>query len=170
MKNVSIKKLVVTALLTSLTIISTMFIRIPIALGYVNLGDVFVLLSVFILGPILGTCSAGVGSAIADLLGYPLYTPGTLVIKSLMAITAYFVYKGINKVAPSVVSQTIGGIVGAIVMAVGYFIYEMLFFTTPAVAIINMPWNLLQGAVGVVLSVVIMQILTRAKALDFLNK
>ena len=88
MKKIPTKKLVLTALFTALTMVATMFIRIPLPLGYVNLGDAFVLLSVFILGPILGTVAAGVGSTIADLFGYITYAPGTLIIKTAMAIIA----------------------------------------------------------------------------------
>ena len=64
MKNATTKKLVMTALMMALTMVATMFIRIPLPLGYVNLGDVFVLLSVFILGPVYGTIAAGVGSGL----------------------------------------------------------------------------------------------------------
>ena len=80
MKNITTKKLVITALFMALTMVATMFIRIPLPLGYVNLGDVFVLLSVFVLGPIYGTIAAGVGSGLADLFGFVKYAPGTLII------------------------------------------------------------------------------------------
>ena len=170
MKSNTTKKLAITALFASLTMVATMFIRIPLALGYVNLGDVFVLLSVFVLGPIYGVISAGIGSGIADLIGYIPYAPGTLIIKSAMAIIAWLVYILIFKATKKqMLGEIIGGIAGAILMAVGYFIYEILFFTTSAVAIVNMPWNLLQGGIGVVLSTLIMKVLTSTKALEKLN-
>ena len=93
MKSSTTKKLVLTALLMALTVVATMFIRIPLPMGYVNLGDAFVLLSVFMLGPIYGTIAAGVGSTLADLLGYPTYAPGTLIIKTVMALVAFVIYK-----------------------------------------------------------------------------
>lgn len=170
MKSNTTKKLAITALFASLTMVATMFIRIPLALGYVNLGDVFVLLSVFVLGPIYGVISAGIGSGIADLIGYIPYAPGTLIIKSAMAIIAWLVYMLLFKATKrQMLSEIIGGIAGASLMAVGYFIYEILFFTTYAVAIVNMPWNLLQGGIGVVLSTLIMKVLTSTKALEKLN-
>ena len=153
MKKIPTKKLVLTALFTALTMVATMFIRIPLPLGYVNLGDAFVLLSVFILGPILGTVAAGVGSTIADLFGYITYAPGTLIIKTAMAIIAYLLYAIILKATKkSLLAEIVGSVVGAIVMTFGYFIYETLFFSTATVAIVNVPWNLLQGAIGVVIS------------------
>ncbi len=167
MQNITTKKLVTTALMMALTMVATMFIRIPLPLGYVNLGDVFVLLSVFILGPIYGTISAGIGSGLADLFGYISYAPGTLIIKSAMALVAWIIYEILLKATKkAMLAEIVGGIVGALIMALGYFCYEILFFTTPAVAIVNAPWNLLQGGVGVVLAVSIMRILTATKILE----
>ena len=170
MKSITTKKLVITALFMALTMVATMFIRIPLPLGYVNLGDVFVLLSVFVLGPICGTIAAGIGSGLADLFGYITYAPGTLIIKSAMALVAWLIYTLLLKVTnKKMLAEIVGGIVGAILMACGYFLYEMLFFTTAAVAIVNAPWNLLQGGIGVALSVIIMRVLTATKALEKLN-
>lgn len=166
MKRITTRKLVLTALFMALTMVATLFIRIPLLLGYVNLGDVFVLLSVFILGPVCGTIAGGIGSGLADLFGYIAYAPGTLIIKSGMAIVAWFAYKLLLKITKKeTLSKVIGAIAGAILMAGGYFVYEILFFVTPAVAIINMPWNIIQGGIGVLLSVIIMKVLIDSKTL-----
>ena len=170
MKNATTKKLVMTALMMALTMVATMFIRIPLPLGYVNLGDVFVLLSVFILGPVYGTIAAGVGSGLADLFGYITYAPGTLIIKSAMACVAWLIYKLLSKATgKEMLGEIVGGIVGVLVMTTGYFFYEIMFFTTAGVAIVNAPWNLLQGGAGVTLSVILMRVLTVTKALEKLN-
>ena len=170
MKTISTKKLVATALFTSIITIATMFIRIPLPFGYVNLGDAFILLAVFILGPIYGVICAGVGSAIADLLGYPQYTLGTLIIKTLMAIAIYFVYRLIKvSTKKDILAEIISGIVGTLIMAFGYFLYEIIFFISPAVAIINVPFNILQGVVGTVIAASIMHVLKKTKVLDKLE-
>lgn len=171
MKSFSTQKLVLSALLMALTTVSTMFIRIPLPFGYVNLGDTFVFLSVFILGCWYGTIAAGVGSAIADLVGYVTYAPGTFVIKSAMAIVAFLVFKLLVKLIKSkTLSEIIAGTLGATVMAFGYFSYETLFFCSAGVAIVNVPYNLIQGAVGVALSTVIMRVLYATKVLEKLSK
>lgn len=170
MQNLTTKKLVLTALLTALTFVATMFIRIPLPLGYVNLGDVFVLLSVFILGPVYGTIAGSVGSCLADLIGYISYAPGTLIIKSAMALVAYLIYSLLLKATKKdIIAEIIGGIAGAVIMAFGYFFYEILFFETAGVAIINVPWNLLQGAVGVILSTIVIRILDTTTLLEKLQ-
>jgi uncharacterized membrane protein len=167
MKNITTIKLVVTAMFMALTMVATMFIRIPLPLGYVNLGDAMVFLSVFVLGPICGTIASGVGSGLADLFGYATYAPGTLVIKSAMVIVTYLIYKIILKTTnKKMLAEIVGGIVGVLVMAFGYFIYETLLFTTAGVAILNAPWNLLQGGVGLTISVLIMRVLVGTKVIE----
>lgn len=167
---ITTKKLVLSALMMALTMLATMFIRIPLPFGYVNLGDAFVLLSVFILGPVYGTIAAGVGSGFADLLGYITYAPGTLIIKSLMALIAYFIYKFVLKIIKKqIVAEFLAGIVGSLVMAFGYFFYEILLYKTSAVAI-NIPYNIIQGLVGTVIAVAVIRTLSKTKLLEKLQK
>ena len=170
MKKITTKKLVTTALFMAFTMIATMFIRIPLPLGYVNLGDAFIFLAVFILGPVCGVIAGGVGAGLADLFGYITYAPGTLVIKSAMALVAWLVYQLLKTATKkAMLAEIAGGIVGTIVMAVGYFAYEVLLFTTAGVALLNMPWNLLQGGVGVTIAVAVMRVLTATKTLEKLS-
>lgn len=165
MKNSTTKKIVITALFTTLTMLSTLFIRLPLPIGYVNLGDAFVFLSAFLLGPIWGTVAAGIGSGLADVFGYIAYAPATLIIKSLMALLASLIFKTLQKtVKYQIFGEILAGIAGTLLMATGYFLYETLLFATAGVAFLNSFWNLLQGAVGIVLAVSVMRILTKTKA------
>lgn len=69
--------LVLTAALAAMACAATMVVRIPTPTGgYVNLGDAVVLLGAYLLGPGWGAAAAGIGSALADLLGgaTPVYT------------------------------------------------------------------------------------------------
>lgn len=167
MKRITAKKLAVTALFMALTMVATMFIRIPLPLGYVNLGDAFVLLSVFVLGPVYGTIASGVGSGLADLFGYITYAPGTLIIKSAMAFVAWLAYQALIKTFKrKVFAEIIAGVLGVAVMAFGYFLYETLLFTTVGVALVNVPWNLLQGASGIVISIMLMRVLSATNILE----
>ena len=60
--------------------------RIPIPLGYAHLGDAFIVLAVLFAGRREGIWAAGIGSALADLLGgFPIWIVPTLIIKSVMA-------------------------------------------------------------------------------------
>ena len=86
MNDKNIRTFVGAAMMTALCAVLTSVVKIPSPMGgYFNLGDCGVLLSAWLLGPAWGAAAAGLGSALSDLLGYPLYAPATLVIKALMA-------------------------------------------------------------------------------------
>ena len=69
--NTNLKKIVMAALFAALACVATMSIRIPTpgTNGYIHPGDAIVILSGVVLGPVWGLLAAGIGSAMADLLG-----------------------------------------------------------------------------------------------------
>ena len=152
MRTSSTFRAVVTALFSALVCVATMFIRLPSPTGgYLNLGDGIVLLSAYLLGPVYGTLAAGLGSMLADLLsGYPAYAPGTLAIKALTALVAGAVYR---KLKGERLGMLAGGICGEILMALGYFVYTGIFLSYGAGAAVEIPGNLVQGAIGVAVAV-----------------
>ena len=152
------KKLVLTALFTALILCATLLIQIPLPFGYVHLGDGFVLLSTFILGPFLGSVASGLGSALADLFsGYALYAPATFLIKFSMALFCWFTHKLLSKFCKKPLAVEIFAcLIGAFIMAFGYCLYESIIFS-PASAVANVLWNLLQGSAGVVVSVTLLR-------------
>ena len=120
MNDKKIRKLVLAALLAALVCVATMVVQIPSPMqGYVNLGDCFVLLSGWLLGPWYGFAAGGIGSMLADIfLGYAHYAPGTLVIKGVMALVAALMYEKMGRTATSRIA---GGVVSEIIMVLGYF-------------------------------------------------
>lgn len=164
MKN-SIKKLVIAALLTAIICVATMVIKIPSPLkGYLNLGDCFVLMAGWLLPPGYGFLAAGLGSALADVLsGYASYAPATFVIKGLMAIAMYFLFKLFRKKLPVVPSAIIAGIVAEIVMVSGYYVFEgFLYGFGPSV--VNIPANCIQGVAGIIAGTGLIKIFEKTKA------
>lgn len=118
------------AILTALTTVATMVFRIPIPAteGYFNLGDVFVMISGFLLGPVGGFIAGGVGSAMADIIGYPLYAPLTFVVKGCEGLlVGLFSFR--TKEAVRISGWDIIGIIfGALAMLLGYFLGEAFLF------------------------------------------
>ena len=111
MKQREIKRLVLAALFTALTVVATMVIRIPAPLvGYANLGDTMVLLSAWVLGPVWGMAAGGIGSMIADLLGYPPYAVATLVIKALMALVAGGIFRAMGRKGHRLAARLVGAL------------------------------------------------------------
>ncbi|MBQ8566985.1 MAG: ECF transporter S component [Clostridia bacterium] len=150
-----IRKIVFTALMASLICVATMIIKIPTPLhGYINLGDAIVLLAAWTLGPLYGCAAAGIGSALADLFsGYAMYAPATFVIKGLMALVAWAVYKKIKKTR-STVFLCISAILAELLMVVGYYLFEgILYGFVPS--LVNVPANLIQALGGIIFGIVL---------------
>ena len=157
------KKIVITALLAALTCVATMIVHIPSPLhGYINLGDVIVLTSGFMLSPACGFLAAGVGSALADLLsGYVIYAPATFVIKGAMALVAFFVFRLLSRRTGKLPARILGGILAEIVMVLGYLVFEsFLYGFIPSLA--NVPANAVQGAAGILLGVPLAKVFEKA--------
>lgn len=165
MNNTKVKKLVFAALFAALACAAT-FIHIPVPSmtnGYVNLGDCFVLLAGFCLGPVYGGLAGGIGSALTDLLGgYFHYVPATLIIKFLMALAAALITKALKKRVSSPFSYTVAAVVGELIMIGGYFLYELCLYGAAAVG--SIPGNAVQAVAGLVSSVIIVLILDKSKA------
>ena len=168
MSDKKIRTMVMAAVLAALTCVATMVVQIPSPMnGFVNLGDCFVLLSGWLLGPWWGGAAGGIGSMLADLLlGYGHYAPGTLVIKALDAIVAALIVKALGR---KPYAYAVGGLVGEIIMVVGYFGYAALLLGKGIGAAASIPGNLVQGAMGLVIGLVLFVLLRRSKALDKLN-
>jgi uncharacterized membrane protein len=163
MKNQKIQKISLTAIFTALVFCATYFIAIPMpAFGYVNVGDAFVLLSVWFLGPI-GFICAGVGSALADLLlGYAIYAPATFVIKALMAIASFFIFKALKIFKNNTLKFIISSLVAELIMVLGYFLFEGILYGF-APSALNIPFNLVQGALSLAISNIVINILLANK-------
>lgn len=168
MKNKSYK-ISLSAMFVALIFVATYFIAIPMpAVGYVNLGDAFIILCAIILGPIYGAICGGVGAMLADiLLGFGAYAPATLVIKATMAIACYYVYKLLLKIFKRPIAIFAGSIVAELIMTLGYFAFEgFVILHSLAGASLNIAFNLIQGGLSIVIANIIINILLASKAIS----
>ena len=179
MKNTT-KKMILTALMAAFTCIATMIFKIPTpTLGYIHIGDGFVLLSGFVLGPAAGALSAGIGSMFADIFsGYLSFAPATCIIKALTAGAAGLLYAslGTHVTAPKRrnIAVIASGLAGEAIMVLGYFLYEAGIaafagggFTAAALAAgaassaLSIPFNMAQGFAGILIGLVLLPILQK---------
>lgn len=151
MKN-NTKKLTTCAIFAAIICVVTTFVAVPApAIGNVNLGDIFILCSAWLLGP-LGALSAGIGACLADLFsGFAIYAPATLIIKALMALVCYYSYISFAKITRlNFISRLISAILAEGVMVLGYFLYETVIYGFTA-ALASVPFNLIQGSVCLII-------------------
>ena len=160
----NVQKIVLASMLAALCCVATMIIKIPSPLkGYLNLGDCVVLLSGWLLSPMYAFLSAGIGSGLADILsGYAVYAPVTFLIKGVMAIIAYFCFKGISNKLGNTPSRIIGGVLAEIVMVLGYFVFEGFMYGF-APSVVNIPANGIQGVVGIIVGIILIKIFEKTK-------
>lgn len=148
------RELVTTALMAALVFVATFLIRIPNPLtgGYHHMGDSIIFIAVVLLGRKNGSIAAGIGGALSDFLaGAPIWILPTLVIKYIMA----FIMGTIIKANPeSKKLQIAGAVTGGIFQVVAYTLVNMLLID-PKAALLTIPNEALQTAVGIVIFVIL---------------
>ena len=158
------RKIVTASMLAALCCVATMIIKIPSPMkGYINLGDCVVLLCGWLLSPLYGFAAAGIGSALADVFsGYVIYAPATFVIKGVMAIIAYFSFRGMHGRLGNFPSKIIAGALAEIEMGLGYFVFEGFMYGFAGSAL-NIPANCVQGVAGLVIGLILVRFFEKTK-------
>ena len=151
---------IMTALLMGMIVAMTMVVRVPIPAthGYIHLGDSMVFLAVLALGKKNGAVAAGVGSALADILGgFAIYGPITLVVKGLMAyVMGAFIERAVRNGqfsgARAKVITIAGMAIGGVLMVAGYYVAEGFMYGNWIVPLSGVGMNCIQFAVGGVIA------------------
>ena len=142
------KQIAFCAVFATLCLVSTLLISVPLPHGYLNMGDVFVLLSGWLLG-FWGIPAAAIGSALADVVsGFVLYAPATFLIKGAMAFLSYLVWRFLKR---SIKNSRLNGLslflsatLAETVMLAGYFFFESILYGF-AGATLSLIGNAIQG-------------------------
>ena len=150
-------QVVFAAMLAALCCVSTLIIRIPTPTGgFVNLGDVIIILAAWLLSPVYGILSAAIGSMLADILaGYAQYAPATFIIKGLLAFIAWLIFRLTDKLAQkkhvySLITTALAGLCAEVVMVAGYFVFEAFFLHYGMGALASVVPNLMQAVAGII--------------------
>lgn len=167
--NSSVSKLVVTAFMICIIMVSIMFIKIPIPFtqGYVHPGDAMIFLSVLVLGWKRGAVAASFGSMLGDVMGgFAAWAPWTFVIKGVMALIlglmAELAFKKAGRSRAFVITmESIGMVAAGSFMTAAYYAAEAVMYGNWAVPVLGIPWNIGQFAVGIVLAFVLAETLCK---------
>ena len=155
----------ITSIFAAIACVLTMTIQIPIPAtgGYINIGDLGVMLAGLIFGPVIGLISGGVGSALADIFtGYPGWSIWTFLIKGLEGFVVGLISNPRIFHEKRSYKDILAVIAGGLLMVFGYFIVELLVLNFGIVASLSeVPGNFFQfifGAIGSLLLIVILRI------------
>lgn len=145
-------------IMTALVTVGTLIIRIPNPMGgYFNVGDVMIFVCALTFNPIIGCIAGGVGSAIADMIGFPLFVIPTLVIKGLEGFLASLITNKKN-----VFRDVLAVVVAGGEMIIGYFLVELYPLDWGlGGALAEVPGNITQIVIGGLVGVPIALVLRR---------
>jgi len=164
MEKIKLKDITKTGLMAALIFLATYVFKIPLPLGYTHLGDCMIFIAVLIIGGKKGAFAGGLGAAIADLAGgYAQWILPTFIIKFIMAFTmGIFVEKLMPKFKYNYIA---GSAVGGILEVIGYASVGIFYYGYgPAMA--EVPFNILQAGIGVVIAAVFAGILNASGILE----
>jgi uncharacterized membrane protein len=158
-------KIIAIAIFAALVFVVTSQIPpIPITSGYFNIGETTIYIAALIFGPLVGAMAGGIGSALSDaFLGFGLFAPGTFFIKGAEGLIVGFLNITLRKrISNLTVCATISVVVGGLEMVAGYFLYEQFVIGYPfAVALAEVPFNIVQMLIGLIVAVPVMHAVFR---------
>ena len=166
MQNTKIRYLAITAVFAALITIMTAYvfhIPVPIAGGYIHLGDSIIYLVACLLPLPYCLIAGALGGALADIVsGFAIWSIPTMIIKMLNVLPFALIckrYKS-NKILSK--QTTLMTIVSGIVTILGYFIAECILYSV-ASATLSLIGNTIQAVASGIIFIVI------AKSLDKIN-
>jgi uncharacterized membrane protein len=145
--------------MAALVAVATFFPQIPIPAtkGYLNFGDIMIFVSALSFGPLVGGFAGGVGSAISDVAsGYAYFAPFTLIIKGAEGLIAGLISNRLSRKR-----DITAVIIAGVEMVSGYFLAEFFGLSEGWAALSEVPFNILQIAVGGIVGIPIAIILRK---------
>ncbi|UCC87595.1 MAG: ECF transporter S component [Anaerolineales bacterium] len=151
--NLDPRTIALIAILSAVTIVFTLVVRIPFAptRGYFTLADVGVYFAGFAFGPLVGFVVGGLGTGLADILGgYAHFAIWSFLIHGVQGLVA-----GLLGYRRGLWGLVAGWLAGAAIMVGGYFGVEYLLYGPgPAIGeatTVNLPQVVIGGLVGLLL-------------------
>ena len=145
--------LTVTALFTAMNVALSSF-SIPVPGGHLYLCDIAISTAAILLDPVAAFAVGGLGSFLGDLFFYPAPMFVSLATHGLQAVVISLCA---HRLFPRHrwLGASVGVILGGVIMVTGYTLGRAFVYSTPEYAVLKLPFEILQAALGAVLGVVI---------------
>lgn len=142
-----------TALLMAMNVVLSSF-SLPVPGGHLYLNDVVICAAAILLDPFGAFVVGGVGAFLGDFFFYPAPMFVSLVTHGLQAVVislcAHRLFHGRRGLGAG-----IGVALGAVIMVVGYTLGRAFLYSTPAYALLKLPFQILQAVVGAVAGMIL---------------
>ena len=146
-------RLTVTAVFMAMNIALSSF-GIPVPGGHLYLCDIAICLASILLNPFEAFVVGGIGSFLGDMLFYPLPMFVSLVTHGLQSVVISLISHHILKSRP-VMASGLGVTIGAVIMVCGYTLGKIFIYSTFEYAMIKLPYEIAQAALGAVLAMIL---------------
>ncbi len=150
---ISMRKMAVTAMLMAMNVALSSF-GVPVPGGHLYLNDIVICTAGILLEPFYAFLVGGVGSFLGDFFFYPTPMFVSLATHGLQAVVISLCTRHLFKDRKAIASGT-GVFLGAIIMVIGYSLGRAFLYSTPEYAILKLPFQILQAAVGAIVSMVL---------------
>jgi uncharacterized membrane protein len=167
--SVSLKLTAVTGMLTAINIAFSS-LGIPVPGGHFYLNDVIICTAALLLDPLHAFVVGGIGAFLGDFFFYPAPMFVSLTTHGLQAVVISVLSHPAVKSRPAAdspsapaerkpespeVRAALSVTVGACIMVAGYSLGRAFLYSTPQYALMKLPYQILQAAVGAVASVIL---------------
>ena len=122
---------------------------VPVPGGHLYLNDVLICTASILVDPLSAFLVGGVGAFVGDFFFYPTPMFVSLVTHGLQAVVISVFSHYVLKKHPALAAG-IGVTIGAVIMVVGYSIGRAFVYSNPQTALVKLPYQILQAAVGAV--------------------
>jgi len=152
------KNICYAAVALAIVFVVTRFIQIPIPLGYFNIGNTVILAFCMLLPAPYGIAAASLGSALADLTSYPVYTLPTLIIKALFPLVYYIIVK---KNPTSAKRQIVAAAVSTLIPLFGYTLTGAIIYGSFYTGLAQFPGLFLEYAANLILFTILRRYISK---------
>ena len=144
-----VRLLTVTAMLMAMNVALSSF-GVPVPGGHLYLNDIVICAAAILLDPLGAFLVGGVGAFLGDFFFYPAPMFVSLATHGLQAVVISLV---VHRAPPQrrFRAAVLGVVLGAVIMVVGYTLGRAFIYSTVEYAVLKLPFQILQAAVGAVL-------------------
>ena len=135
---------------SALVFVVTAYLHIPTYNGYVHCGDGLIFIAACILPMPYSIIVGALGALLADLLtGFAIWAPGSVIIKSLLALL--FTCKSKKIITKRNLAMLLPA---ALISAAGYYLYEALIIGSFVASLSGIPGSIIQAVASSVVYIV----------------
>ncbi len=127
---------------------------VPVPGGHLYMNDIVICTAAILFDPLAAFLVGGVGAFLGDMLFYPVAMFVSLATHGLQAVVISIISHYTLKKHPAAASG-LGVTVGAIIMVVGYSLGRAFVYAKPETALLKLPYQILQAAVGAIVAMLI---------------